>query len=83
MLGASDVTETLAPIYDATFCRDYCGYHWYMTSTTGRRLYYSFVGNPSACVNGCVPYENRLYSPNGNVVRLEFKLIYEVGGCHG
>jgi len=70
VLGASDVTETLAPAMSASFCSNYCGYHWYMTSSTGKRLYYSFVGNPSACVDGCVPYENRQNSPNGDVVRL-------------
>jgi hypothetical protein len=70
LLSSGDVTETLG---SASFCSGYCGYHWSFYTNSGRQIYYSFVGMPTACMNGCVPSENRQRSPNGDVVSFKFR----------
>lgn len=51
---------------DVSFCDYYCGYHVSWEMTSGKRLFYSMTGLPSACLSGCAPLENRRVSPNND-----------------
>ncbi|MFL6375035.1 MAG: hypothetical protein ACJ73D_10235 [Pyrinomonadaceae bacterium] len=45
------------------FCSRYCGWHTDGTTSAGRHVRYSFVGNAARCINSCAIQST---SPNGN-----------------
>jgi hypothetical protein len=68
VLTAGDVNETMRDdLGGASFCSEYCGYHVSWQLTSGKRIFYSQVGNPTACMSGCAPVENESVSPNGDL----------------
>lgn len=67
VLTSGDVAESIRPdLGRAAFCYSYCGYHVSWKLKSGTRIFYSQVGNPTACLDGCAPHENSKVSPNGD-----------------
>jgi len=56
IISSSTVTQTNGG--QNSMCKQYCGWH---TASSGLR--FGWVGNPTACLNGCAPQS---ISPNGN-----------------
>jgi hypothetical protein len=68
VLTAGDVKESMRDDLSgggASFCSQYCGYHVSWELTSGKRIFYSQVGNPSACMSGCAN-QNTKVSPSGD-----------------
>ena len=65
LLSSGDVSESIrSDLGEASFCNDYCGYHVSWELKSGTRIFYSFSGNPSACMYGCSYSQNSRNSPN-------------------
>lgn len=64
---SGEIKESIRPdLGKARFCSDYCGYHVTTKLKSGKRVQYSLVGNPTACIYGCAPSDNIKVSPNGD-----------------
>jgi hypothetical protein len=61
VLGSGDVTQTMQGY---SFCSSFCGWHYYMPNGPVS-MKYSFVGNPTACLDSCA--WQQAASPNGDV----------------
>ena len=67
-MTAGDVHESIRPdLGKAAFCEQYCGYHVSWKLKSGQRIFYSQVGNPTACLDGCASPLNAKGSPNNDI----------------
>ena len=66
-MTSGDVGESIrSDLGYASFCSEYCGYHVSWQLKSGKRIYYSMVGNPTGCMDGCSYSSNSVKSPNGD-----------------